>query len=177
MVLLLTDCSTWQSDVDANVTSIDMVIHHGPCTDDCQCMTPIAPLADCSAPCGMLASFVNETDQDAGCTTPGMHQPSAEQIGWARTRFATAFGDADPPSAPVFCLLDQLVGGPASSVAIQSGCVSTHSDYDGLTCEDASAGGWCLEKSAAACATSIGFGAEVPPEGVAFLLTCDVIAP
>jgi len=97
--------------------------------------------------------YPTQTDQAAGCTDPGMLQPTSDVLSWFDKQYA-------PEKPPVICVYDQLVAG---------------TDFVGGTCKDTPSAGWCYVEGAAntgGCAQSIEFGAAGPPPGTDVEIAC-----
>ncbi len=110
-----------------------------------QCLPePLATTSNGTVACSVLVVYPAQTNQAAGCTDPGMSQPSASQL--------SAF-----PTGGVVCVFQQLAAG---------------TDYSGASCEGAASPGWCYTQGVDGCAQSIKFGASGPPAGTTVSLQC-----
>jgi hypothetical protein len=108
--------------------------------------------SDGTVPCDVYVVYPNQTDQAAGCTDPGMSQPSPAAL----ASFAAQYSGSGPP--PVLCQFKQLAFG---------------TDYTGSSCETGPSIGWCyVENTPDGCAQAIAFGGGGPPPGTTVELVC-----
>jgi hypothetical protein len=117
-------------------------------------------------PCLILIEYPSQTNQAAGCTDPGMTQPTSDVLTRFDQTYLASLGDAGAGmSPPVVCVFNQLIQG---------------TDYTGATCEgsactSANCAGWCYVSGAAntgGCAQAIKFGGAGPPAGTVIDLEC-----
>jgi hypothetical protein len=108
--------------------------------------------------CSIYVIYPGQTDQAAGCTDPGMSQPSASVIQKYQSAFKASLGDggASQPT-PVICEYKQLAPG---------------TDYPGTDCEGSANVGWCYAQNVDGCAQSLKFAGSGPPPGTTVSLDC-----
>jgi hypothetical protein len=123
---------------------------------DGQCLPqPLVPASDGTIPCEVLVEYPSQTNQAAGCTDPGMSQPTQDVL----TRFDASIGDSGI-NPPVVCVFQQLIQG---------------TNYTGGTCQSSTDQGWCYVSgpgNTGGCAQAIKFGGSGPPSGTIVDLEC-----
>ena len=127
-----------------------------------QCLPqPLQVASDGTVPCSVLVVYPSQTNQAAGCTDPGMSQPSASALARFDQQWIASLGDAGAGmTPPVVCQLAELQQGK---------------DYQGASCDTAPTAGWCYVTGAAntgGCSQAIKFGASGPPSGTTVELEC-----
>jgi hypothetical protein len=130
---------------------------------DGQCLPQkLQPASDGTVPCTVLVEYPKQTNQAAGCTDPGMAQPTSAALQRFDTSYLASLGDAGVGiQPPVVCAYNQLVAGK---------------DYTGATCASASSPGWCYVQGAAntvnGCPQAIEFAGAGAPSGTIINLEC-----
>ena len=122
-----------------------------------QCLPQqLVPGSDGTVPCLVLVEYPSQTNQAAGCTDPGMSQPTADVL----QRFTASWSDAGGAPLPVVCVYQQL----------------QQTAYTGASCVGQSSPGWCYVSGASntsnGCSQAIEFGASGPPSGTVVSLEC-----
>jgi hypothetical protein len=130
-----------------------------------QCLPEtLARASDGTVPCLVLVIYTQLTDQNAGCTDPGLTQPDADTLTRFRDQWNASQGDAGtsaPP--PVVCVLTQLTPG---------------TDYTQPTCDNQGNAppGWCYVEgvgNTGGCPQAIKFSPQGQPKsGTTISLEC-----